>query len=75
MKLLACAACNAVIVLTLGAVVRAGQAPAAPERKEGDYIVRNYAFRSGETLPEVKLHYTTIGTPLRDASGKSATAC
>jgi len=38
--------------------------------QEGDYIIRNYRFRSGETLPEVRLHYRTIGTPLRDNSGK-----
>src|SRR5262245_24617079 len=70
MKLLARAACGVVFALTLGAVVDAGQAPAAPERQQRDYIVRNYTFRNGETLPEVKLHYKTIGTPLRDASGK-----
>jgi homoserine O-acetyltransferase len=70
MKFLARALCTAVIVPTLGTVVGLGQSPAATERKEGDYIVRNYTFGSGETLSEVKLHYTTIGTPLRDAAGK-----
>src|SRR5260221_14711906 len=30
---------------------------------EGDYIVRDYRFRSGETLPELRLHYRTLGTP------------
>jgi hypothetical protein len=70
MALLARAACTAAILLTLGTGVGTGQAPAAQERNEGDYVVRNYTFGSGETLPEVKLHYTTIGTPLRGASGK-----
>jgi homoserine O-acetyltransferase len=70
MKLLARAACGAVIVLTTSTGVAVAQAPAAAERKQGDYIIRAYTFRSGETLPEVKLHYTTIGTPLRDGSGK-----
>jgi homoserine O-acetyltransferase len=37
---------------------------------EGDFIIRNYVFRSGETLPELKLHYRTLGTPKRDAAGK-----
>jgi homoserine O-acetyltransferase len=37
---------------------------------EGDFIVRDYVFRSGETLPELKLHYRTLGTPKRDAAGK-----
>jgi len=35
----------------------------------GDYIVRNFKFRSGEQLPELKLHYTTLGTPRKDAKG------
>ena len=37
---------------------------------EGDFIIRNYVFRSGETLPELKLHYRILGTPKRDAAGK-----
>jgi homoserine O-acetyltransferase/O-succinyltransferase len=32
-------------------------------------VVRNYTFASGETLPEVRLHYRTVGTPARDANG------
>jgi len=37
---------------------------------EGDYIARNFKFRSGETLPELRLHYTTLGTPHRNARGE-----
>src|SRR5260370_12128783 len=37
--------------------------------KEGDYVARNFKFSDGQTLPEVRLHYTTIGAPQRDASG------
>src|SRR5580704_1137640 len=47
--------------------------PAAPpllNRQEGDFVIRDYRFRSGETLPEVRLHFTTAGTPIRDARGK-----
>jgi homoserine O-acetyltransferase len=36
---------------------------------EGDFTIRDFAFGSGEVLPELRLHYTTIGTPARDASG------
>jgi homoserine O-acetyltransferase len=36
---------------------------------EADFTARNFAFASGETLPELKLHYRTIGTPRRDAAG------
>ncbi|MES2177385.1 MAG: alpha/beta fold hydrolase [Gemmatimonadota bacterium] len=36
---------------------------------EGDYVIRNFKFASGETLPELKLHFRTIGQPKRDATG------
>lgn len=47
----------------------------APDRidwptSEGDYIVRNFKFRSGETLEEVRLHYTTLGQPHHNADGE-----
>jgi homoserine O-acetyltransferase len=41
-----------------------------PNYHEGDFVIRNYVFRSGEILPELKLHYRTLGTPKRDAAGK-----
>ena len=44
-------------------------APAQVTPVEGDYIARNFKFESGETLPELKLHYRTLGTPRKDASG------
>jgi homoserine O-acetyltransferase len=40
-----------------------------PTPVEGDFVVRNFTFASGETLPEVKLHYRTIGEPRKDADG------
>src|SRR5690348_5936680 len=36
---------------------------------EGDYVARNFKFHSGETLGELRLHYTTLGTPHRNARG------
>ena len=40
-----------------------------PAPVEGDYTIANFHFRSGEVLPELKLHYRTIGSPVRDSSG------
>jgi len=40
-----------------------------PAAVEGDFVARDFRFGTGETLPELKLHYRTIGTPRRDASG------
>jgi homoserine O-acetyltransferase len=36
---------------------------------EGDYVIENFKFASGETLPELRLHVTTLGKPHRDANG------
>ena len=36
---------------------------------EGDVIVHDFAFASGEKL-DVRMHYTTLGTPHRDAAGR-----
>jgi homoserine O-acetyltransferase len=37
---------------------------------EGDYLVRDFRFQSGEMLAELRLHYTTLGRPKRDAAGR-----
>ena len=34
-----------------------------------DYVIRNFRFESGETLPELRIHYITFGTARRDARG------
>jgi homoserine O-acetyltransferase/O-succinyltransferase len=34
-----------------------------PAPKEADWIVRDFKFHTGEVLPELRLHYTTIGEP------------
>src|SRR5262250_1055914 len=38
--------------------------------KEGDFTIRDFHFKSGETLPELRIHYTTLGTPHRGADGR-----
>ncbi len=40
-----------------------------PAPVEGDFVIPNFHFRSGEVLPELKIHYRTIGTPKPDGSG------
>jgi homoserine O-acetyltransferase/O-succinyltransferase len=41
---------------------------------EGDYSIRNFKFTSGETLPELRIHYRTLGEPEKDAQGKTTNA-
>ncbi len=66
------------LALLLAAAAPAAQpappppAPAAKQWpiKEGDFVMRDFAFRSGEKLATLKLHYTTLGTPHRNAAGE-----
>jgi len=44
-------------------------APARAQVDTGTWVVRDFRFRSGETLPELKLHYMSMGRPRRDAAG------
>ena len=40
-----------------------------PEPLAGDHVLHNFTFTSGESLPELRLHYLTLGNPVRDARG------
>src|SRR6476469_3519142 len=59
----------------LGLVVLAAAVPAAaqaawPNQREGDFVLNDFAFERGEKLPELKQHYTVLGTPHRNAAGE-----
>jgi homoserine O-acetyltransferase len=45
--------------------------PAAtyPAPTEGDYVIKDFHFHNGQTLPELRIHYRTLGTPRRDDKG------
>jgi homoserine O-acetyltransferase len=45
-----------------------------PAPAEGDYTIRDFKFTSGETLPELRLHYRTLGKTEKDAQGKTTNA-
>jgi homoserine O-acetyltransferase len=45
-----------------------------PAAIESDYTIRDFKFASGDTLPELRLHYRTIGKPEKDAQGKTTNA-
>ena len=54
------------LALLLAPLLSAGS---FPDPVSGDSTIRDFRFTSGETLPELKIHYRTIGTPRRDAKG------
>src|SRR4051794_27009780 len=45
-----------------------------PDPVEGVFILRDFRFSTGETLPELKIHYRTLGKPVRDAQGVTRNA-
>jgi homoserine O-acetyltransferase/O-succinyltransferase len=47
----------------------AAEAPDPLRHFEGEYVASNFHFVSGETLPELRMHYTMLGKPHRDAHG------
>jgi homoserine O-acetyltransferase/O-succinyltransferase len=62
------------IALTLALALLAaalGRAAAADELpvREGDVVLRNFVFESGGRLPELRIHYRTLGKPQRNAQG------
>lgn len=40
-----------------------------PQAAEGDYIIKDFRFESGDTLPALKLHYYTVGASQKDDQG------
>ena len=46
-----------------------GELAQTQEPKQGDYVVRDFRFASGETLAELRIHYRTYGQPRRDGQG------
>ena len=63
-----------VIFLCIVAIAGFAQTSNPPPRNysapvEGDYVIENFRFHSGETLPELRIHYRTIGSPTRNGSG------
>lgn len=59
---------HAALILCLWCAVLGAQQDPTPE--EGNWVVRDFAFRGGQRLPELNLHYFTLGKPERDAAGR-----
>ena len=43
-----------------------------PAPKEGSWVARDFRFHTGEVMPELRLHYTTVGEPDRRAGADPA---
>jgi homoserine O-acetyltransferase len=57
------------LTLVAGSTFAAAPATTYPAPVEGDYVIQNFTFTSSETLPELKIHYRTLGKPVKDSHG------
>src|SRR5215510_15076309 len=62
-----------ILVLVCLAAMFAPAAQTAPQNYpapvEDDFVINNFRFHSGEVLPQLRIHYRTIGKPVKDSSG------
>src|SRR6476661_636128 len=61
------------MILALLAALAAQAAAPAPKiwpTREADVILKDFRFGDGESLPQLKMHYTTLGRPHRNAAGQ-----
>ena len=61
---------RALLMLCLLSAALVARADDYPTPRAGDFVVKDFQFKSGERLAELKLHYYTLGTPQKDVSGK-----
>jgi homoserine O-acetyltransferase len=62
------------LVLIIAASAVCSRAADYPSAAEADYTIRNFKFSSGETLPELRIHYRRIGKIDKDGQGKTRNA-
>src|SRR5437868_10649713 len=54
---------RAALSIALAIISSTALAAEYPAPKQADWIARDFKFHSGETTPELRLHYTTVGEP------------
>ena len=54
----------------LAAQIAPASAPVSWPSHDGEVVLRDFRFGSGEQLPQLRMHYITLGTPHRDAAGQ-----
>ncbi|HEX3356505.1 MAG TPA: alpha/beta fold hydrolase, partial [Tepidisphaeraceae bacterium] len=40
-----------------------------PQPVQGDYVIKDFHFQNGQILPELRIHYRTLGQPRTDSKG------
>jgi len=57
------------LTLALCAAMAGVRAADYPEPVQGDFVLKDFRFASGQTMPELRIHYRTLGKPQRDKQG------
>jgi homoserine O-acetyltransferase len=60
-----------ILILLAAALARAADFPAPAE---GNFVIHDFRFRDGESLPELRIHFRTVGKPRTDAAGQTTNA-
>jgi homoserine O-acetyltransferase len=58
-------------LLALPLAATRSQGAPIPPPAEGDFVLTDFAFETGERLPELRIHYRTLGTPRRGTDGRT----
>jgi homoserine O-acetyltransferase/O-succinyltransferase len=56
-------------LMLTGSATAATPPSTPPTPVVGDYVIKSFTFTSGETLPELRIHYITFGKAVKDARG------
>jgi homoserine O-acetyltransferase/O-succinyltransferase len=62
------------VLALLASPAAAQEVDYAARLTEGQALLRNFTFRSGERMEELRIHYATLGTPRRDRRGRIVNA-
>jgi homoserine O-acetyltransferase len=54
---------SAFAVFAVFAIAATAEAQVYPTPKEEDWVARDFRFHTGEVMPELRIHYTTVGEP------------
>src|ERR1041385_8847035 len=58
------------ILVGLLSAVGSAQTQSAPRITPGaDVVLKNFVFSTGDTMPELRIHYIALGSPHRDSKG------
>jgi homoserine O-acetyltransferase len=60
---------TAILITAALSALQSARAADYPAPVEGDFVLRDFKFSNGQSLPELKIHYRTLGAPKKDAKG------